>query len=156
MTYTLVMPNDKSNLTPNNLPVLVCGVIYYNKSKTYRYRWVTIMFKWAGVTLPLCCTNCAAFLISIWRLCTKDGILKGTYGHEQLTPAPQHTAKGLVIFYNKLDKKKIFMMTQAGEKFCPVRRKFSYCCCQKDCSTSKTCKCWKVNTVLHTNLSQRY
>ena len=35
---TLAMPNDRSTLTPNNLPVLVCGVIYYNKSKTYRYR----------------------------------------------------------------------------------------------------------------------
>jgi hypothetical protein len=32
---TLAMPNDRSALTPNNLPV---GVIYYNKSKTYRYR----------------------------------------------------------------------------------------------------------------------
>ncbi len=35
---TLVMPYDRSTLTPNDLPVLVCGAIYYNKSKNYQYR----------------------------------------------------------------------------------------------------------------------
>jgi hypothetical protein len=75
---TLEMPSDKCTLTPNHLPVQVCGVTYYKKSGTVRY----------------------------W-LCSKDGILKETYGGEQLTPAPQHTALGLGIFYQRLDRKKL-------------------------------------------------
>ncbi len=97
------------------------------------------------LTTLLWSTNYTRFLPFLWKLCTRDGILKGTYGQEQLTPAPQHTAKGLGIFYIKLDKKKTITMTQAGEKFCPVGGKFSFCQCQKDCSTSKTCKCRKAN-----------
>jgi len=113
---TLEMPNDKSTLTPNHLPVQVCGVIWYKRSGTIRY-----------------------------RLCSKDGILKATYGREQLTPAPQHTAQGLGIFYHKLDKKQIITMTEAGEKYCPAGGKFSHCHCKNDCSLSKTFKCRKAN-----------
>lgn len=113
---TVEMPKDKRTLTPNHLPVMVCGVIYYKKSGSIRY-----------------------------RLCSKDGILKGTFGREQLTPAPQHTAEGLGIFYKKLDRKKIITMREAGEKYCPAGRKFSYCRCTKDCAVSKTWKCRKAN-----------
>jgi hypothetical protein len=75
---TLEVPNDKSTLTPNHLLVQVCRVIYYKEFNSIRY-----------------------------RLCSKDGILKGIYGREQLTPAPQHTARGLGIFYQRLDRKKL-------------------------------------------------
>ncbi len=40
--FTLAMPNDRNTLTPNNLPVLVCGVIYDNKSKRYGYGFVLV------------------------------------------------------------------------------------------------------------------
>jgi hypothetical protein len=88
----------------------------------------------------LICCNFDSF-----RLCTKDGILKGFYGREQLTPAPQHDAKALGIQYSKLDKTKPITMTEAGEMFCPVGGKLSYCRCKKDCGLSKTCKCRKMN-----------
>lgn len=105
----LEMPNDKSTLTPNHLPVQVCGVIYYKKTGNIRC-----------------------------KLCSKDGILKGTCGREQLSPAPQHTAHGLGIFYQWLDRKKTITMTEAGEKYCLAGGKLSYCHCKKDCSLSKT------------------
>jgi len=35
---TLVMPHDKNEFTPKNLPVLICGTIYYKTTDTYRYR----------------------------------------------------------------------------------------------------------------------
>jgi hypothetical protein len=50
---TLGMPMDRNEFTPKNLPVLVCGHNYYKKSNTIDY-----------------------------RLCTENGILKGTYGRE--------------------------------------------------------------------------
>jgi len=35
---TLEMPRDKNNLTPNNLPVLICGVSYFKKTGLFRYK----------------------------------------------------------------------------------------------------------------------
>jgi hypothetical protein len=59
-------------------------------------------------------------------------LLKGTYGHEQLTPAPQHTAKGMFFFsYNKLGKKRVIVMIEAGDISCPAGGKLNYCRCRK-------------------------
>jgi hypothetical protein len=35
---TLIMPSDKNDFTPKNLPVLVCGSYFYKKSNLVRYR----------------------------------------------------------------------------------------------------------------------
>jgi len=35
---TLIMPRDKNDFTPKNLPVLVCGSYFYKKSNLVRYR----------------------------------------------------------------------------------------------------------------------
>jgi hypothetical protein len=75
---TLAMPMDRNEFTPKNLPVLVCGHNFYKKSNTICY-----------------------------RLCTENGILKGTYGREQLTPYPDISAASLGIDYNSLDKKQL-------------------------------------------------
>ena len=75
---TLAIPMDRNEFTPKNLPVLVRGHNFYKKSNTICY-----------------------------RLCTENGILKGTYGREQLTPYPDISAASLGIDYNSLDKKQL-------------------------------------------------
>jgi hypothetical protein len=85
---TLGMSMDRHEFTPKNLPVLVCGHNYYKKSNTIRY-----------------------------RLYTENGILKGTYGREQLTPCPDVSAASLGIDNNSLDKNNCITQTEAGEMY---------------------------------------
>jgi len=81
------------------------------------------------------------------RLCTENGILKGYFGREQLTPCPEHTADSLGIQYKSLDKNKLISMTEAGEMYSLLGGKLSFCHCKKDCNTSKICKCKKMKKM---------
>jgi hypothetical protein len=85
---TLAMPMDRNDFTPKKLPVLVCGHNYYKRSKIIRY-----------------------------RLCMENGILKGTYGREQLTPCPDVSPESMGINYNNLDKNNCITQTEAGEMY---------------------------------------
>jgi hypothetical protein len=35
---TVKMPKDKNALTPSNLPVMICGTLYFKNSDSIRYR----------------------------------------------------------------------------------------------------------------------
>jgi hypothetical protein len=110
------MPKDRNAFTPNNLPALICGTVYYKNSKKIRY-----------------------------QCCTEHGIIKGTFGREQLDPLPHMDAKGIKVNYAALDKTNRITLTKAGEMYTPVSGRLSYCRCQKnDCSKSKSCNCRKM------------
>ena len=112
------MPKDRNAFTPNNLPALICGTVYYKTSNKIRYQ---------------CCTD-------------EHGIIKGTFGREQLDPLPHMDAKGIKVNYAALmDKMNHITLTKAGEMYTPVSGRLSYCRCQKnDCSKSKSCNCRKM------------
>ena len=110
------MPKDRNAFTPNNLPALICGTVYYKNSKKIRY-----------------------------QCCTEHGIIKGTFGREQLDPLPHMDAKGIKVNYAALDKTNRITLTKAGEMYTPVSGRLSYCRCQKnDCSKSRSCNCRKM------------
>ena len=101
---------------PNNLPALICGTVYYKASNKIRY-----------------------------QCCTEHGIIKGTFGREQLDPLPHMDAKVIGVNYAALDKKNCIALTKAGEMYTPVSGRLSFCRCQKsDCSKSKSCNCRKM------------
>jgi hypothetical protein len=105
-------------VTPNNLPALICGTVYYKTSKKIRY-----------------------------QCCTEHGIIKGTFGREQLDPLPHMDAKVIRVDYAPLDKKNHIALTKAGEMYTPVSGRSSFCRCQKnDCRKSKSCNCSKFCT----------
>ncbi len=112
---TLRMPMDRNEFSPKNLLLLVYRHNYYKKNNTICY-----------------------------RLCTENGILKGTYGREQLTPCPDVSAASLGIDYNSLDKNNYITQTEAGEMCSKLGGKLSFCWCKKYCSKSKTWKCRKM------------
>jgi hypothetical protein len=119
MVSTLALPIDKKDFTPKNLPALLCGHNYYKKSNIFWY-----------------------------RLCMENGILKGTYGREQLIPCPDVSQESLVIKCNTLDKNNCITQTEAGEMYSKLGKKLSFCRCGKDCSKSMTCKCKKLKKLL--------
>ena len=113
---TIKMPKDLNAFTPNNLPALICGTVYYKASNKIRY-----------------------------QCCTEHGIIKGTFGREQLDPLPHMDAKVIGVNYAALDKKNRITLTKAGEMYTPVSGRLSFCRCQKsDCSKSKSCNCRKM------------
>ena len=73
--FGALRPKDRNAFTPNNLPALICGTVYYKNSKKIRY-----------------------------QCCTEHGIIKGTFGREQLDPLPHMDAKGIKVNYAALDK----------------------------------------------------
>jgi hypothetical protein len=50
-----------------------------------------------------------------YKLCTKDGVLKGTYGREQLVPTPRVTGALLQINYDNISTAPELSLTRAGE-----------------------------------------
>ncbi len=73
---TIKMSKDQNAFTPNNLPTLICGIVYYKTSNKIRY-----------------------------KCCTEHGIIQGTLGREQLDPLPHIDTKGIGVNYAALDKK---------------------------------------------------
>ncbi len=73
--YVLKCPKGMNVLSPPYLPVEIVEFITYAKKNITRY-----------------------------RLCSKDAILNGIYGREQLKPRLFLTEKGMGIHYESLDK----------------------------------------------------
>jgi len=114
----LKLGTDKNKLGIKDLPVQITGLIYFKQSDQLKY-----------------------------KLCSKDGILKGTYGRGELTPLPHLTAELMGINYNQLDKQTTLTPNQAHDRYLQIGGKNSSCRCQTTCSLSKSCKCRKLNKL---------
>ena len=76
LVCVLKCPKERNTLSPPYLPVEIIEVISYSNSNNMRY-----------------------------KVCSKDAILTGTYGREQLKPRPYLSPMMMGIKYISLDKK---------------------------------------------------
>ena len=116
LVCVLKCPKERNTLSPPYLPVEIIEVITYSKTNTIRY-----------------------------KVCTKDTILTGTFGREQLKPRPYLSPTMMGIKYTSLDKKTTLSLSDACNAYLKVTGKQTRCRCKTDCSTSSTCKCRKLN-----------
>ena len=116
LVCVLKCPKERNTLSPPYLPVEIIEVITYSKTNTIRY-----------------------------KVCTKDAILTGTFGREQLKPRPYLSPKMMGIKCTSLDKKTTLSLSDACNAYLKVTGKQTRCRCKTDCSTSNTCKCRKLN-----------
>jgi hypothetical protein len=87
-----------------------------------------------------------------YKLCTTDGVLKGTYGREQLVPTQRVTGTLLQIYYHKISKVPEITLTRAGEVHTKLTGLLSYCRCIKGtCTNNKTCSWKRVGRVCGKN-----
>jgi hypothetical protein len=117
---TLKLGRDRNKVGIKDLPVLVRKQVHYQKSGSTRY-----------------------------HLCSRVGILKGTYGREELEPQPQLNASLMGIFIKDHEEKEPIMALQAQEMYLKIGGHRSYCRCTGNCATSKTCKCQKMKKFAH-------
>jgi hypothetical protein len=81
---TLTLTKDKAKLENKDLPVQIVKPMYYKQSESIMY-----------------------------QLCCKEGVLKGTYGRNELNPQPHLNPELMGINYQKMkqkDKKKTQMI----------------------------------------------
>jgi hypothetical protein len=116
LVCVLKCPKERNTIRPPYLPVEIIEVITYSKTNNIRY-----------------------------KLCSKDTILTGTYGREQLKPRPYLSSIMMGIKYPSLNKKNTMSLSDACNAYLDVTGKQTKCRCSKVCSTSKTCKCRKLN-----------
>ncbi len=119
---TIKMPQQRSQHVPANLPVQICGTST-TENGNVRY-----------------------------KLYTKNGVLKGTYGREQLVPTPRVTGTLLQINYDNISTAPELSLTRAGEVHTKLTGRLSYCRCIKGaCNSSKSCICKKEGRVCGKN-----
>ncbi len=100
---TLELTKDKAKLGINDLPMQIVNLMYYKQSESIRY-----------------------------QLCCKEGLLKGTYGRNELNPQPHLNLE---------------LMAEAHEKYLDIEGKNKSCRCKIDCSKSKSYKCRKYGQL---------
>jgi hypothetical protein len=69
----------------------------------------------ANLPVQICGTSMTEIGNIRYKLCTKDGVLKGTYGREQLVPTCRVTGTLLQINYNKISKAPEITLTREEE-----------------------------------------
>jgi hypothetical protein len=109
----LQLGRDRNKVGIKDLPVLVWKQVHYLKSGSTRY-----------------------------HLCSRVGILKGTYGREELEPQPQLNAALMEIHIK--DHEGTITALQAQEMYLKIGGNQSYCRCTGNCANSKTCMCLKM------------
>lgn len=115
---TLTLTKDKAKLGIKDLPVQIVKLIYYKQSESIRY-----------------------------QLCCKEGVLKGTFGRNELNPQPHLNPELMGINYQKMKEKDTITPSEAHEKYLDIGGKNKSCRCQTDCSKSKSCKCRKYGKL---------
>ena len=115
---TLTLTKDKAKLGIKDLPVQIVKLIYYKNSDSIRY-----------------------------QLCCKEGVLKGTYGRNELNEQAHLNPELMGINYQKMKVKDTITPSEAHEKYLDIGGKNKSCRCRTDCSKSKSCKCRKYGKL---------
>ena len=115
---TLRLGSDRNRVGIKDLPVLVWKQGYYQKSGTVRY-----------------------------HLCSRVGLLKGTFGREELVPQPQLTSSLMGIKLQEHEGNTALTALQAQEMYLNIGGKRSFCRCIGNCAVSKSCKCKRMNKM---------
>jgi hypothetical protein len=115
---TLRLGRDRNKVGIKDLPVLVWKQVHYQKSGSTRY-----------------------------HLYSRVGILKGTYGREELESQPHLNASLMGIFIKDHEGEEPITALQAQEMYLKIGAHRSYCRCTGNCTTLKTCKCRKMKKV---------
>jgi hypothetical protein len=115
---TLRLGRDRNKVGIKDLPVLVWKQVHFKKNGNVRY-----------------------------HLCSKVGILKGTYGREELEPQPQLNAALMGIDIREHEGKDVVTALQAQEMYLKIGGHRSFCRCIGNCGVSKSCKCKKMGKL---------